>query len=368
MRAPLIIGGGPAGAAAAISLAASGNDVTLLERNAAPVDKLCGDFLSGQAIAALRALGIDARSMGGAPVRSIRLVHRRTVAEATLPFPAIGLSRRTLDDALLRLAAQRGATVLRGQSARGLERRSTDFIVRTATDGRFTADTVFLATGKHDLRGLGRPARADGLLGLKMYYELAPEQSAALCGRIELLLFDGGYAGLQQVEHGRAVLCLLVPAARYRRLDASWDGLLEDLAPEAPLLAQRLAAATPGLPQPLAIAGTPYGHLHRPVRDAPPRLFRLGDQACVVPSLAGDGMAIALHSGMAAASVWQRGGSAAEYHARLVQQASTPLRFAGLIHLACRAPAAQAVVTAACRTWPGLLRLAASFSRVARAD
>jgi hypothetical protein len=225
---------------------------------------------------------------------------------------------------------------------------------------------VCLATGKHDLRNLARPPRPDGLLGLKMYYQLAPEQRAALHGCIELLLFRGGYAGLQLVEQDRAVLCMLLPAARYRHAGSRWDTLLDGLADEAPLLSSRLAGATPCLERPLAIAGTPYGHLHRTTRQAPPDLFRLGDQACVVPSLAGDGMAIALHSAKAATSTWLRGGNAADYHASFARQASVPMRLASLIHFACRTPAAQPVVAAACRAWPATLGLAASLTRVAR--
>jgi flavin-dependent dehydrogenase len=367
MRAPLIIGGGPAGAAAAALIAAAGRPVTLMERNAGPANKLCGDFLSGGAVAALHALGLDPLTMGAMPVRTIRLVNRQTVAEAALPFPAMGLSRRSLDEALLCLAEQRGATVLRGQAVRGLERTSSGLTARTATAGVLASDTVFLATGKHDLRNLPRPPRADGLLGLKMYYVLAPDQHAALRDCIELVLLRGGYAGLQLVENDRAILCLLVPALRYRQAGGSWDSLLDSLAGEAPLLTRRLAGATPCLERPLAIAGTPYGHLHRSARHAPPDLFRLGDQACVVPSLAGDGMAIALQSAITATSVWLSGGDATDYHARFARQASTPLRFASLIHLACRMPPLQPVLVAACRAWPATLALAATLTRVAPA-
>ena len=74
-----------------------------------------------------------------------------------------------------------------------------------------------------------RPPRADGLLGLKMYYALAPDQRAALHGWIELLLLRGGYAGLQLVEQERAVLCMLLPAAAYRRAGRNWDALLDSL-------------------------------------------------------------------------------------------------------------------------------------------
>jgi len=263
MRPPLIIGGGPAGAAAAVLIASADREVTLVERNPGPTDKLCGDFLSGAAIAALQALGLNPPTMGAMPVRTVRLVHRQTVAETPLPFPAMSLSRRSLDEALLRMAEQRGATILRGQAVRGLERKTSGFTARTAAAGPLSAGTVFLATGKHDLRDVARPPRANGLLGLKMYYDLEPDQCTALHGCIELLLFRGGYAGMQLVEPGRAVLCLLLPAARYRRITGRWDSLLASLAEEAPLLARRLAGATPCLERPLAIAGVPYGHLHR---------------------------------------------------------------------------------------------------------
>ena len=46
----VVIGGGPAGAAAAIHIARAGRAVTLIERNAGPTDKVCGDFLSADAI------------------------------------------------------------------------------------------------------------------------------------------------------------------------------------------------------------------------------------------------------------------------------------------------------------------------------
>ena len=368
MHAPLIIGGGPAGAVAAAAIAGAGQPVTVIERNTGPSDKVCGDFLSGGAIAALQTLGVDPLALGAMPVATIRLIHRSTAAEAALPFPAAGLSRRCLDEALLRIAAQRGATIRRGAAVRSMERTGMGFTMRIGSGEPLSAHAVFLATGKHDLRGLPRPPRADGLLGLKMYFVLAPEQRAALHGCVELILLNGGYAGLQAVEQDRAVLCMLVPSARYREADRNWNALLARLAAEAPLLRRRLAGAMPCLPQPLTIARTPYGHLYRAAPDMVPWLFRLGDQACVVPSFAGDGIAIALHSGMMAATAWLRGQDAAHYHAAFAQQVRAPLRFASLLHLACRTETMQPLVLAAARSWPGVLRMAASLTRVAHAE
>ena len=121
-REPLIIGAGPAGCAAAITLARAGHQPDLIERTSGPTDKVCGDFLSADTIQRLRALGVDPAALGGAPIGRVRLIHGERVAEAALPFPALGLSRRVLDDALLRRAQEAGA-VLQCRTQRPPRRR-----------------------------------------------------------------------------------------------------------------------------------------------------------------------------------------------------------------------------------------------------
>lgn len=365
MQPPLIIGGGPAGAAAAAVIASAGHRVRLLERTSGPTDKVCGDFLSTGAIAALNALGIDPRDLGAKPIRTLRLIRRDQVAETTLPFPAMSLTRRSLDDALLRHAATCGVEVLRGRTVRRLEAVQRGFAVHATQTEMIAASAVFLATGKHDVRGAARPRRGGEPLGLKMYYVLSPTQRAALRDGIELVLFPGGYAGLQMVERDRAVLCLLTTAERYRRAGAAWDDLLSSLATTAPHLHARLNGAIACMEHPLAIAGMPYGHLHRPAATAPPGLFRLGDQACVIPSFAGDGIAIALTSGRLAAATWLHHGNAIDYHRQLVRRLRAPMRVASLIHRGCSAPALQPIFAGIGRAWPAAMRLVASATRIA---
>ena len=366
MQSPLIIGGGPAGAAAAV-IAAAGREIRLIERTSGPTDKVCGDFLSTGALALLEALEIDPLALGGAPINALRLVHRHHVAETRLPFRAVGLSRRALDEALLQNAASRGAEVLRGKLVQRLEPAAGGFTAQTTTLGPLPAASVFLATGKHDLRGAPRPHGADEPVGLKMYYQLMPDQHAALQDCVELVLFPEGYAGLQHVEQHRTVLCLMVSARRFRRAGASWDGLFESFTGSAPHLARRLRGATPSLDRPLAIAAIPYGYLHRTSRDAPPNLFRLGDQACVIPSLAGDGVAIALTSGTLAARTWLQRESAAVYDRLLQYSIHRQLRLASLVHAGCTAPALQPIVAALARCGPGIMRVVAGATRIATA-
>ena len=63
-RDPVIIGAGPAGTAAAIVLARAGHQPILIERAAAPTDKVCGDFLSQDTIERAQLLGVDLTALG----------------------------------------------------------------------------------------------------------------------------------------------------------------------------------------------------------------------------------------------------------------------------------------------------------------
>ena len=113
-----------------------------------------------------------------------------------------------------------------------------------------------------------------------MYYDLVPRQTASLAGAIELILFPGGYAGLQCVEGGRAVLCIAVQRRRFQEAGGSWLGLLASIAAATPHLGDVLAGATALLPRPLAVAGIPYGWLHTSRRCDGTGLFRSGRTAC----------------------------------------------------------------------------------------
>jgi flavin-dependent dehydrogenase len=236
-----------------------------------------------------------------------------------------------------------------------------DKIVRLDTGEEIDAGALFLATGKHELRGLQRPLsrRAAGAVGLRTSFDPRPRTRAELEGYIELHPFDGGYAGLLLQEDGRANLCLSVAAARLRASGGIPD-LLSDLAREAPRFGERLAETGD---QPwLSISNVPYGWR---VRDTASGLFRLGDQAAVIASLAGDGIAIALTSGLAAAEAHLAGRSAADYQHAFSGRAARPLAVAqGLRWAAERRLPRRLIVGLAARA-PILARLGARATRIA---
>jgi flavin-dependent dehydrogenase len=371
-RPAVIAGGGLAGAAAACILARAGRPVVLFEREAGPVDKVCGEFVSAEAQDYLRHLGLDLAALGGERIEGFRLVHGESVAGCALPFAGLGLSRRVLDEALLGLAARRGAVVRRGCRV-SIRQQSIchdrgPFVLATADGRTIETDTLFLATGKHELRGLRRAhAATPDLVGFKLHLRLSPAQRDALAGHVEIVMLERGYAGLQLVENGMANLCLLV--ARGALLDAGgdWDGLLAQLRRTAPHLRRRLDGAETAMPRPLTIFRVPYGFVHAPgPGDDAPGLYRLGDQAGVIASFTGDGMSIALHSAVTAAACHTGGGSAADYHRLIHADIARQIARADALYRLGGGPLARAAVMRAARLWPGGLRLAARLTRVPR--
>jgi len=327
MAANLVIGGGLAGGMAALRLAVAGRDVVLLEKEARPHHKVCGEFLSPEAVEYLRQAGVDPLCLGAARIRGLRLSAKNSVVETELPFTALSLSRSVLDESLLARAEEMGCRVLRGTSAERLTQSHDAWTVELGGGERLNARSVFLATGKHDMRGWNRaPGAHNDLVGFKLHWRLAPQQTESLREFMELFLFCGGYGGLALVEEDVANLCLVVRRSELRCL-GGWSELLAALISENRQMRQRLEGAKALWERPLAISSIPYGYLS----GRPEGVWCVGDQAAVIPSFTGDGMSIALHSGALAAEMYVSGASAAQYHRALESQLKRGMWLATLL-------------------------------------
>ena len=279
----LIVGGGVAGCAASIELARKGRAVTLIERETMPRHKVCGEFLSGEALEDLHALGIDVTSLGAVPIDYVRLAAARRAATAPLPFPAKSLTRKALDTALLASAVAAGVRVERGRSVRSLIRTSADRWQATLNDGTtYKAHSAFLATGKHDLRGHPRPKDPDHWVAFKMYYRLSAAQTTDLGAASELTLYAGGYGGIQPVEDGIANFCCVVQRRFFQRAGLRWESLLARMQQDCPHLAMRLDGAKPVLDRPITVTHIPYGYLRRTTEEAALLYWRPGCSHSVV--------------------------------------------------------------------------------------
>jgi menaquinone-9 beta-reductase len=327
----LVIGGGPAGAAAAARLAGGGLRVTLYERRREPDRQVCGEFVSGAASAELAALGVELIRLGARHITRARVCGQRPDITTPLPFTAYGLSRARLDRSLLELAARRGATLRVGVAVRGIERSDGAWTATLSDGGEVQAGAVVFATGKHDLRGHARAwSSSPPMVGFKMHYRLGPEQTASLDETVELFLYEHGYAGLQLIEGGVANLCLVLSADCVRGGAHGWQNALSYLGEAAPALLERLRHGRPLWDRPVSVARIPYGWIY-PVERVEPGLYPIGDQAAVIPSLAGEGIAIALRSGRRAADAVLAGQAACSYVRTIGDDVRPAMRSAKLI-------------------------------------
>jgi geranylgeranyl reductase family protein len=137
----LVLGAGPAGSAAAVVLARGGARVVLVDRARFPRDKVCGDALLPDALAALVELGArDALDTVAHPVAAVTL-SASSVAPVRLEIAGAVLPRERLDELVLEHAVAAGAQFVPGAA---LERL-------TSAAGRFTSARLTTADGIVDV-------------------------------------------------------------------------------------------------------------------------------------------------------------------------------------------------------------------------
>lgn len=355
---PLILGAGPAGSMAAIILARAGASPILIDRDAIAGDALCGGFLSWRSAERLRGIGLDLPDIGAHPVTRLALYAGEAEAHADLPDTGYGLSRRSLDTAMRKIAVASGAELQ-------IDRiRQLSPGVAEGERQEWRSDSIFLAAGKHDVRGHPRPRQSsDPALGLRIRIPVQAGLAELLAGKIELHLFPGGYAGIVCQEDGSANICLALRKSMLTAAGGDPRALLDGLAAEHTHFGRRMAFAATGLPID-SIGAVPYGWIAQSTERG---LFRLGDQAAVIPSLAGEGMSIALTSGEMAAKFWLEGGSGAaqNYQRAMARAARRPVGVAKLIWETAESERLGAPLVRMAGLAPWLTNLAMRASRIA---
>jgi len=304
----LVVGGGPAGAAAASEAAATGLRVVLAEASPGPRDAVCGEFLSAEALPLLRDLDIlDAvREAGPAEILRARFTAPRE-RELRFDLPgdrSLGISRRTLDEVMRAGAAARGATLLRGAKfhapIRDASGRVVGAVLETA-DGpvRVEASALIGADGRCSAvaRSLGLDAVARGARRCAIRAHFEPGRGMVdLAESVEIHVFAGGYVGMQPVQDGRVNVSAVIDEKLARALGGGALSILIAAASRSPAARARLEGARPaGAPRSLF----PLDRRRRAVLGD--GFLLAGDAACVVPPFAGEGITSAIHSGLLAA-------------------------------------------------------------------
>ena len=168
----IVVGGGPAGAAAGHVLAASGMSVAIVDRAVFPRDKLCGGALSERSEAIFKSIfGAAWDAAIETVANGIAFYHNNQFLNRVDNYrPIYFTSRRNFDNCLLELAARRGATVLQGVPVSSIDRRLST--VSLANDRVLRADFIIGADGVNSriakVLGLNAGDSPDLALGLEL--------------------------------------------------------------------------------------------------------------------------------------------------------------------------------------------------------
>ena len=293
-----IVGAGPAGSTLAALLATRGLAVALIDRDRFPRDKVCGEFISYDALPLLEYLGLGT-AIGEAGATSIdhcRVIGERATYEFSFPHAARGLSRFVFDAMLLAHAAARGAVRLDGWTAVAID--SERLTLQRGEESReLTARVIVGAWGRWGRfdQTLGRAFvrdRAHRSFGFKRHY-LATHASSS----IDLHSFPGGYLGVNQVEGGITNICGLVHADRLAGHKGRWDAFVETIRTESRSLDALYAAHQPA--QEEFLSSDPVIFRARSAVEG--GIVMIGDASGIVDPLTGNGMAMAVQSAFLAA-------------------------------------------------------------------
>jgi len=280
----IVVGGGPAGSAAAITAVRGGARVLLLERGRLPRHKVCGEFVSAESLELLGSLlhGQHLTVLNDAVrISRTRLYVDGRMIRAVVDPPAASIARCDLDAALWESAQLAGVDARQQVTVREIKGRGPFRIC--SSDGEFESRAVINASGRWSILNGTTAVAEQKWVGLKAHFaESSPEAS------VDLYFFDGGYCGVQPVARGRVNACAMVRADVASTLDEVFEqhGALRKRSRSWKLLIDPVSTSPLIFREP------------QPEREG---ILLAGDAAGFVDPFAGDGISLALRSGAMAA-------------------------------------------------------------------
>ena len=273
-----IIGGGPAGLAAAIAARRRGLSVAVADGAIPPIDKPCGEGLLPDGVEALRELGITVPANVCQPFRGIRFVSGNQKVEAVFPRgPAYGIRRTVLHRILVDHAADAGVSMLWQTSVGGLNRQGV-LLANSFIPARWIVGADGSSSRVRRWAGLDRHQKKETRFGFRRHYRVAPWSDF-----MELHWANDSHENDSQIyvtPVGPDEICVaLVSSNPHLRLDAA----LADF----PELAARLEHAEAASSERGAI--TVSRRLHHVYRD---NIALIGDASGGVDAITGEGLCL----------------------------------------------------------------------------
>ena len=290
-----VIGGGPAGLAAAIAARGKGMHVMLADQSPSGADKACGEGLMPETLDVLRRLGVEIPGSEGRPYRGIRFLNQGQTVEACFPSSyGLGIRRTALHAILTEHAAAAGVHMLWQTSVLGIAREGIQL-----AQGLVKARWIVAADGGNSkVRawcGLDPASPPRRRFGFRRHYAVTPWTD-----RVEVHWGDDCQFYTAPVGAEEVCVALLSRSPKLRIAEAL---------PRFSVLAARLQSASQLTPERGATCATV----------CLPRVFRgnvalVGDASGGVDAITGQGLYLAFSQALALADALEAG-DLAQYEA-----------------------------------------------------
>ncbi len=312
MTKAIVVGGGPAGASAALGLLKQGFEVSLIEKRTQWSGRVCGAFLNSEAIRHLEWLNVmeEVKKAGCVTVSKTSITSLlRPSSEPILfsfPTPGISLPRQALEEILLNEVRKKGGRIHMGSRVTSVDKSGSNwrvFIRQQTPPPRFEltvvdplekkekADTleaplIVMAYGRFSFGEILSTHPQNGWYGWNATFSRVPQKP----GELSLHFYPGGYVGIVTFNNGESNVCGL----QYRTSETPlvWDTIFDQAVARQPGL-KRMLSQSQRMSSWRGVGPLPFSTALTPSEGA----ILVGDAAAVGDPFIGEGIGRALAAG-----------------------------------------------------------------------